>query len=250
MSLDRVRIVLVAPSHSGNIGGCARAMKNMGLSRLVLVTPDEFPSEEATARAAGAEDVLQQVRVCASLDEAVADCQLVIGASARGRRIPWPVLNPGSAAQRIVHTSAEREVAVVFGRERTGLTNEELDRCQALVNIPTDPAFASLNLACAVQVIAYEIWRTAGSEAAVAASAGAAAEALGEPPATHEEVQRFYAHLESVLVDIGFLDPNNPRLLMRRLMRLFNRVELTNNEVNILRGILTAVTTPRGKAKT
>jgi len=250
MSLDRIRIVLVAPSHSGNIGGCARAMKNMGLSRLVLVTPDEFPSEEATARAAGAEDVLERVRICASLDEAVADCQLVIGTSARGRRIPWPVLAPVEAAQRIVRTSAEREVAVLFGRERTGLTNDELDRCQALVNIPTDPAFASLNLACAVQVIAYEIWRTAESGVRTSASAETAVEALGEPLATHGEVQRFYAHLEEVLVDSGFLDPKNPRLLMRRLMRLFNRVELTNNEVNILRGILTAVTQPRGKAKT
>ena len=250
MSLDRIRIVLVAPSHSGNIGGCARAMKNMGLSRLVLVTPDEFPSEEATARAAGAEDVLERVRICASLDEAVADCQLVIGTSARGRRIPWPVLAPVEAAQRIVRTSAEREVAVLFGRERTGLTNDELDRCQALVNIPTDPAFASLNLACAVQVIAYEIWRTAESGVRTSASAETAVEALGEPLATHGEVQRFYAHLEEVLVDSGFLDPKNPRLLMRRLMRLFNRVELTNNEVNILRGILTAVTQPWGKAKT
>jgi len=250
MSLDRIRIVLVAPSHSGNIGGCARAMKNMGLSRLVLVTPDEFPSEEATARAAGAEDVLERARICASLDEAVADCQLVIGTSARGRRIPWPVLAPGEAAQRIVRTSAEREVAVLFGRERTGLTNDELDRCQALVNIPTDPAFASLNLACAVQVIAYEIWRTAESGVQTSASAETAVEALGEPLATHDEVQRFYAHLEEVLVESGFLDPKNPRLLMRRLMRLFNRVELTNNEVNILRGILTAVTQPRGKAKT
>ena len=250
MSLDRIRIVLVAPSHSGNIGGCARAMKNMGLSRLVLVTPDEFPSEEATARAAGAEDVLERVRICASLDEAVADCQLVIGTSARGRRIPWPVLAPVEAAQRIVRTSAEREVAVLFGRERTGLTNDELDRCQALVNIPTDPAFASLNLACAVQVIAYEIWRTAESGVQTSASAETAVEALGEPLATHDEVQRFYAHLEEVLVESGFLDPKNPRLLMRRLMRLFNRVELTNNEVNILRGILTAVTQPRGKAKT
>lgn len=250
MLLDRIRIVLVAPSHSGNIGGCARAMKNMGLSRLYLVAPDEFPSAEATARAVGAEDVLDHARICTSLDEAVADCQLVIGTSARGRRIPWPVITPSDAAQRIVRTSAEREVAMVFGRERTGLTNEELDRCQALVNIPTDPRFASLNLACAVQVIAYEIWCTAESEVWAKVSAEKKTDALGEPLATHDEVQRFYGHLEDVLVESGFLDPKNPRLLMRRLMRLFNRVELTNNEVNILRGILTAVTLPRGKTKT
>jgi len=250
MSLDRIRIVLVAPSHSGNIGGCARAMKNMGLSRLYLVAPDEFPSDQATARAVGAEDVLDHARICASLDEAVADCHLVVGTSARGRRIPWPVLAPDEAAQRIVQTAGEREVAVVFGRERTGLTNEELDRCQALVNIPTDPGFASLNLACAVQVVAYEIWRTAESQTQPKSGTVAATmDALGEPLATHDEVQRFYGHLEEVLVGTGFLDPNNPRLLMRRLMRLFNRVELTNNEVNILRGILTAVTQPRAKQK-
>lgn len=250
MSQDRIRIVLVAPSHGGNIGGCARAMKNMGLSRLYLVTPDEFPSAEATARAVGAEDVLDRVRVFSSLNEAVADCQLVIGTSARGRRIPWPVVTPDQAAQRIVRTSAEREVAVVFGRERTGLTNEELDRCQALVNIPTDPGFASLNLACAVQIVAYEIWRTAESEVQKHGSAAAMTDTLGEPLATHDEVQRFYGHLEEVLVETGFLDPKNPRLLMRRLVRLFNRVELTNNEVNILRGILTALAQQRGRAKT
>jgi tRNA (cytidine32/uridine32-2'-O)-methyltransferase len=250
MFMDRIRIVLVAPSHSGNIGGCARAMKNMGLSRLYLVTPDDFPGAEATARAAGAEDLLDHARICASLDEAVAECHLVIGTSARGRRIPWPVVTPDEAARRIVKTSAEHEVAVVFGRERTGLTNEELDRCQALVNIPTDPGFTSLNLACAVQVVAYEILRVAENEMQKHGSVAATVEALGEPLATHAEVQRFYGHLEEVLVETGFLDPKNPRLLMRRLMRLFNRVELTNNEVNILRGILTAVAQTRGRTKT
>jgi tRNA (cytidine32/uridine32-2'-O)-methyltransferase len=250
MSLDRIRIVLVAPSHGGNIGGCARAMKNMGLSRLCLVAPDEFPDAEATARAAGAEDVLENARIFASLDEAVADCHLVIGTSARGRRIPWPIVAPDEAAQRIVTTSARYEVGVVFGRERTGLTNEELDRCQALVNIPTDPGFASLNLACAVQVIAYEIRQLAMGRDQKPDLSEVGADALGEPLATHEEVQRFYGHLEEVLVETGFLDPKNPRLLMRRLVRLFNRVELTNNEVNILRGILTAVKPSQGRAKT
>lgn len=248
MSLNRIRIVLVATSHGGNIGGCARAMKNMGLARLYLVAPDEFPGTEASARAAGAEDVLERARVCASLDEAIADCQLVIGTSARGRRIAWPMLAPDEAARRVVTESAEREVAVLFGRERTGLTNDELDRCQVLVNIPTDPGFSSLNLACAVQVMAYEMWRAHGAGAALTAAKGT--EMLGEPLATQEEVARFYAHLEQALTETGFLDPRNPRLLMRRLMRLFNRVELTTNEVNILRGILTSATEHAGRAKT
>lgn len=248
MLLNRIRIVLVQPSHGGNVGGCARAMKNMGLTRLVLVAPEDYPSPEATARAAGAEDVLERARICATLDEALADCQLAIATSARGRRIPWPVLAPDAAAQRIVtEADAGHEVAVVFGRERTGLTNDELDRCRLLVHISVDPDFSSLNLACAVQVIAYELRRA--SERVGEAQTGAAA-ALGEPLATHEEVLRFYEHLERVLVETGFLDPANPRLLMRRITRLFNRVEMTTNEVNILRGILTSVNQHRGKAKT
>jgi TrmH family RNA methyltransferase len=245
MSLDRIRVVLVAPSHAGNIGGCARAMKNMGLQHLYLVAPDEFPSDEATARAAGAEDLLARARVCASLEEAIGDCELVVGTSARHRRIPWPLLDPAETAQRLVAESETRQVAVLFGRERTGLTNDELDRCQLLVNIPANPAFSSLNLACAVQVIAYEIWRVSGQSAVLPLET----DALGEPLATHAEVQRFYEHLEQVLVETRFLDPDNPRLLMRRLNRLFNRVSLTRNEVNILRGILTAVTQHAHQAK-
>lgn len=241
MSLDRIRIVLVAPSHGGNIGGCARAMKTMGLTRLVLVTPKEFPSEEADARAAGAEDVLARARVCASLEEAVGDCELVIGTSARARRIDWPLLDPRAGAERIAADSRAAEVAVVFGRERTGLTNDELDRCHALLSVPADPAFASLNLAAAVQVVAYEIRR-----AVLALPATGSAE-IREPRASHAEVERFYAHLEQVLVEIRFLDPRNPRLLRRRLRRLFNRIQLTTNEVNILRGILTAVTQFRNR---
>lgn len=245
MSLDRIRIVLMAPSHGGNIGACARAMKTMGLARLVLVTPKEFPSAEASARAVGAEDVLGRAQVCASLEEAVGDCQLVIGTSARARRIHWPLLDPAEAARRVVAHGATGEVAVLFGRERIGLTNDELDRCQLLVSVPSNPEFSSLNLAAAVQVIAYEIWRAA-SGPPVAVPDG---EPLGEPRATHADVQRLYEHLEKVLVELEFLDPANPRLLMRRLMRLFNRVELTTNEVNILRGILTSVTQFRHRTK-
>jgi TrmH family RNA methyltransferase len=248
MSLNRIRIVLVQPSLGGNIGGCARAMKNMGLTRLVLVAPDDFPGEEASARAAGADDVLAQAQVYATLDEAIADCHLVIGASARERRIAWPMLAPDEAARRVVTAAAAgQEVAVLFGRERTGLTNDELDRCQILVNIPANPEFSSLNLACAVQVIAYEIRcaaETSDAEASVDST-----DMLGEPLATSGEVQRFYEHLDQVMVETGFLDPENPRLLRRRIMRLFNRVKLTSNEVNILRGILSAVTQPVPKSK-
>lgn len=239
MTLNRIRIVLVEPSHGGNVGGCARAMKNMGLSQLVVVGSQDLLNDEAAARAAGAEDVLASARVCRGLDEAVGDCQLVVGTSARRRRIPWPVVYPREAAARIVGEPASHQVAVLFGRERTGLTNDELDRCQLHVNIPTVADFSSLNLACAVQVIAYEIWCAANP----APSLGTETEAmLGEPLATRDEVQRYYEHLEQVLVETGFLDPKNPRLLMRRLMRLYNRVALTANEVNILRGILAAVT--------
>jgi len=246
MPLNRIRIVLVQPSHGGNIGGCARAMKNMDLTRLVLVAPENFPGEEASARAAGADDVLAQAQVCATLDEAIADCHLVIGTSARERRIAWPMLAPDEAARRLV-TAAGQEVAVLFGRERTGLTNDELDRCQILVNIPANPEFSSLNLVCAVQVIAYEIRRAAEtSDVAVSTSA---AEMLGEPLATSAEIQRFYQHLDQVMVASGFLDPKNPRLLTRRIRRLFNRVEMTSNEVNILRGILSAVTQSEAKTK-
>lgn len=245
MSLKRIRLVLVQPTHGGNIGGCARAMKNMGLTRLTLVAPEEFPSAEASARAAGADDVLTQARVCATLDEAIADCHLVVGASARPRRIAWPMLDPHEASQKLVEAAADREVAVLFGRERTGLTNDELDRCQLLVNIPANPEFSSLNLACAVQVIAYELRRAC---AVGTAAPTAAAEMLGEPLATNTEIQQFYQHLERVMIETGFLDPRNPRLLMRRIMRLYNRVELTGNEVNILRGILTSVTQKTPKA--
>jgi len=242
--LPRIRIVLVATSHAGNIGACARAMKAMGLSQLVLVNPVRFPDPEATARSVGAEDVLTRASVFDSLDAALADSQYVIGTSARNRRIPWPLLLPEEAARRAVQAASVSEVSVLFGRERTGLTNDELDRCHALVNIPTDPGFSSLNLAAAVQVVAYELRRAA---LAVPASAGTGdpAAMLGERLATDAEVQGFLQHLEQLLIDTEFLDPENPRLLMRRLARLFNRVELTANEVNILRGILAAVTPKR-----
>lgn len=234
--LDNIRVVLVRPTHPGNIGACARAMKTMCLERLYLVAPEAFPSREATAMAAGAEDVLARGVVCATLDEAIAGCRLVVGTSARSRRIGWPTLTPAEAAGRLLAAATAGPVALLFGRERTGLTNEELDRCQAVTAIAANAAYSSLNLAGAVQVLAYELLRQ---------SAAPGREGEGEerdaPPATSEDLERFYRHLEEVLVQAEFLDPANPRLLMRRLRRLFHRAGLDQNELNILRGILTAV---------
>jgi len=231
--LEKVRIVLVETTHPGNIGAAARAMKNMGLTRLYLVKPHQYPSADATARAAGADDVLAGAVLCDSLDEALIECGLIFGASARARKIPWPQLDPRQAAIQTVGAATTDEIAFVFGREHAGLTNEELDRCNYLVTIPTHPEFASLNVAAAVQVISYEL--RMADQGAPRPSAPAT------PLASAEDRERFYQHLEQVLMDLEFLDPNNPKHLMRRLRRLFNRAEPDQNEINILRGILTAM---------
>jgi tRNA (cytidine32/uridine32-2'-O)-methyltransferase len=232
-----VRIILVGTTHPGNIGAAARAMKNMGLADLMLVSPKHFPHEDATARASGAEDILQAIRVVASLEDALQDCTYVAGASARARTIGWPGMTPRECAARLVHESAQGIAAVVFGPEKSGLTNEDVDRCNTLLTIPTEPGFSSLNLAMAVQVVAYEL--------RVAAIADiAAAEPPPEPespPATATEREFFFEHLEQVLMRSGFLDPENPRLLMRRLRRLYVKAELDQNEVNILRGMLASL---------
>ncbi len=233
-ALARIRIVLVEPTHPGNVGAAARAMKTMGLRRLALVAPRDFPSEAAWARASGAEDVLEAAEVHPALETAVAGCGLVVGTSARARSLPWPAREPrAAAAEAVAEAAAGTEVAFVFGRERSGLTNAELDRCQRLLSIPTDPGFRSLNLAAAVQVVAYELHLAARAPAAPADTL--------EQPATAEELERFYAHLERVMVLVGFLDPANPRRLMRRMRRLFARARPERTEINILRGILTAV---------
>ena len=232
--LHRVNIVLVEPTHPGNIGASARAMKAMGLERLRLVAPDRFPSAEATARAAGADDVLHQALVVGSMDDAIADCGFVLGTTARPRRIEWPVIDAGEGAQRVVAESARTPVAVVFGRERSGLTNAEIDRCHALIRIPTAARFSSLNVAAAVQIVAYET-RVAAFGGRVSGTPSRA------QAATAEEIEGFYRHLEATLVGIGYLDPAAPKLLMRRLRRLFSKSEPDRAEINILRGILTAV---------
>jgi len=228
-----IRIVLVGTTHPGNIGAVARAMKNMGLKELALVEPRYFPHEEATTRASGAHDVLENAIVVETLGEAIADCVYVAGASARTRAINWPLLDCRDAAARLIEESAGGKVAAVFGPEKTGLSNAELDHCDTLLTIPTDPDFSSLNLAMAVQVLTYEI-RAARTDKQPEYEADA-------PLATSEELEFFYSHLEKVMTDLQFLDPDNPRHLMRRLRRLFVRARPDKNELNILRGVLAAV---------
>ena len=229
-----IRIVLVGTTHPGNIGAVARAMKNMGLSELALVTPKYFPHEDATARASGAEDVLDNALVFKTLEEALEDCVYVAGASARSRTINWPTMSPKDCAQRLLAESASGKVAAVFGPEKSGLSNEHLDHCHTLLTIPTNPGFSSLNLAMAVQVLTYEV----RCHSIVDEGPSYVADA---PPATAKQMESFYEHLEKVLTDIGFLQPENPRQLMRRMRRLFIRARVDKNEVNILRGILAAV---------
>lgn len=236
--LENIRVVLVGTTHPGNIGGAARAMKNMGLSQLVLVAPEAaFPSHEASARASGADDVLATAQVVATLEEALMGCNLVMGTSARDRSLPWPMLEPreagATAVERIVH---QQQVALVFGREHAGLTNDELQRCHYHVHIPSNPAFSSLNLAAAVQVLAYEArvaWLAASHDAP------ASAVVAGDETLAADDMEKFYEHLQATLVDIGFLDPANPRHLMARLRRLYGRSGVMRSEMNILRGILT-----------
>ncbi|MBU2013242.1 MAG: tRNA (cytosine(32)/uridine(32)-2'-O)-methyltransferase TrmJ [Gammaproteobacteria bacterium] len=242
VSLQNIRVVLVNTSHAGNIGGAARAMKNMGLSRLVLVDPEDFPSPNAVARASGATDILDSARVVATLEEALAGCSLVLGTSARDRRIPWPLLDPRECASVSVEQSAGGgEVALVFGREYAGLTNEELQRCQYHVHIPSDPQFSSLNLAAAVQVLTYEVrmaWLAAEGRPTKVEKLETTA-MLDAQPVTVDELENYFGHLERTLVDIGFLDPAKPRHLMPRLRRLYGRSGISKLEMNILRGILT-----------
>lgn len=238
---DDIRVVLVNTSHPGNIGGAARAMKNMGLSQLVLVDPERFPDPEASSRASGADDILANARVIATLEEALADCLLVLGTSARDRRIPWPVVDPREAADKVLdqlESPAGGPVALVFGREHSGLTSEELQRCRYHVHIPSDPDFSSLNLAAAVQVLSYELrMQSLGRQGLSTTFAKPAAGE--EPPVTAEQMELFYQHLQQVMVEIGFLDPQQPKKLMSRLRRLYERGQPNQVEMNILRGILT-----------
>ena len=233
--LENVKIVLVNTTHPGNIGASARAMKTMGLERLALVSPKRFPSAECTARAAGADDILARARVFSSLEEAVADCGLVFGTSARSRSIAWPEVTPETAAAQIINQIGAG-AAILFGRESSGLSNEELDVCHAMIRIPTNEDFSSLNIASAVQILCYEV-----SKQYLVREQTVTAGDNPEDPATAQQMEHLYEHLRQTLVDIGYLDPEKPRRLMRRIKRLFNRARPDSNEYNILRGILTAV---------
>lgn len=229
-----IRIVLVGTTHPGNIGAVARAMKNMGISDLALVNPRYFPHEDATARASGATEILEQASVVTSLADALEGCVYVAGASARSRTINWPSMGPRDCAERMLLESREGTVAAVFGPEKTGLHNDDLDLCHTLLTIPTVPGFSSLNLAMAVQVLTYEL------RVASTVDAGPTFENEA-PPATADEMEHFYTHLEQVLKDIEFLDPDNPRFLMRRMRRMFIRARPDKNEINIWRGILSSI---------
>jgi len=236
-----IRIVLTRVSHPGNIGSAARAMKTMGLDRLCLVAPERFPATEATVMAAGADDVLARAQVYPDVRSAVADCGLVVGTTARSRHLPWKVLDPREAAAEVASAAGVGEVAVLFGAERTGLTNDEIELCQRLLTIPTGSAYGSLNLAMAVQVVSYEILLATRAVAGDAARSGIAL-------ASASEMERFYGHLEQVLDEIDFHDRTGEGHLMARLRRFFNRAMPDQNEINILRGILTSVQGRRRRA--
>jgi TrmH family RNA methyltransferase len=242
MDSPDIRIVLVAPSHPGNIGAAARAMKNMALTSLVLVRPKEFPHPEALARASSADDVLAAARVVETLSEALAGCGFIAATTARERDQYFRVADPRAAAPRILEAARRSPAAVVFGAERSGLTNEELETAHVLLRIPANEAYPSLNLAMAVQVVAYELHRAR-------ATAAAAEERAAVPLATAGELQQLYAHFAEVLDEIDFKDRTESGThLMSRIRRLLQRAELDHNEANILRGILTAVQNRRRHA--
>ncbi|WP_133129562.1 tRNA (cytosine(32)/uridine(32)-2'-O)-methyltransferase TrmJ [Legionella yabuuchiae] len=234
MNLDAIRIILVETSHPGNIGSTARAMKTMGLKQLYLVSPKSFPDSRAVEMAAGADDVLNHAIVTETLSEALSNCHLILATSARPRGIALPGLTPKEQAKLISQQSEDTTVAILFGREHSGLTNEELLRCHYHINIPSNPDYSSLNLSQAVQIITYELrMRLLSPKAEVETSKDSLASA--------EEIERFYDHLKSILIEIEFLKPSNPRRLMQRIRRLFNRSKLETMEINILRGILTQI---------
>ena len=255
--LANIRIVMVETSHPGNIGAAARAMKTMGLTQLVLVNPVNFPAEQATWRAAGAQDVLEKALLKNTLAEAIADCHLVVAASARQRRIPWPMLTPAECGQKAIAFAQASQVAIVFGREDRGLENEELQLCHYHAAIPANEEYPVLNVASAIQIFCYEIRKSllaeqferkresslGGESACLLANTSPVDPVLSGwdiPFATQGETEMLYEHMEKVLAEVEFLDDKNPRQTMTRLRRLFNRSHLDQMEMNILRGILRA----------
>ena len=238
MSHDNIEFVLVEPSHPGNVGAAARAIGTMGFKNLVLVKPTKHPHPESRARSSGALDILLDARVCETLEEAIADSSLVIGTTARQRRISVPIDSIHECTKSIFESSLNQKVSIIFGPETSGLSNKDIDRCNQLVYIPTGEMHSSLNLSMAVQVIAYQL-----NLAFFGLEEGQATRDL----ASGKEMELFYEHLEDVLLETGFLNPTNPKQLMRRLKALFNRAQLDDNEVNIMRGILTSYQKPRVK---
>jgi tRNA (cytidine32/uridine32-2'-O)-methyltransferase len=234
--LTNFKIVLVETSHPGNIGAVARAMKNMQMDQLRLVNPKFFPHADATARASGADNVLRAASVFSSLQEAIADCEIVLGASARDRTISWPSLTPRQCAEKWVLSRAaqseKQNIALVFGRENSGLMNHELDLCHYLLRIPCNAEYSSLNLAAAVQVVCYELFVATGQE-----NHSEIGDRNEVPLATAAQMEAFYEHLLQTMSDIGFLHPERSKSIMRRLRRLFNRSQLDTKELDILRGI-------------
>lgn len=231
-----VRIVLVGTTHPGNIGSSARAMKVMGFHELSLVSPRNFPAAAATAMASGADDLLVSAQVVESVEEAVADCAMVFGTTARDRHLQWPILSPRAASAEVEIALTDGPVALVFGREQAGLTNAELDLCQRVIRIPTDPNFNSLNLAQAVQICVYELRNKIGNESKHNDGGGDR-----DRMATAMELDRLYQHLIGSMAKVGYFDPTNPRLLERRLRRLLNGSNVRKSEAQILRGYLTAI---------
>ena len=233
-SLNSVKIVLVGTTHPGNIGAAARAMKNMGIKSLSLVRPKEFPSDVAIYRSKAAKDILEHAQVFNTLEEAISDCELVIGTSARGRKVPWPILNPKEAAEEVSRSSSHHKIAIIFGREDRGLTNEELGLCNLHVNIPTDPDYSSLNLAQAVQILVYEIRQAI----------------LGEQEdkdywdvelANNDQTELLINHMDELMQQVEFYDVDNPRKLLLRVRRFFKRSRIDVMETNIFRGLFATI---------
>ncbi|CDG20743.1 tRNA (cytidine/uridine-2'-O-)-methyltransferase TrmJ [Xenorhabdus poinarii G6] len=237
--LENIRIILVETSHTGNMGSTARAMKNMGLTNLYLVNPLVQPDSHAIALSAGASDVIGNAKIVNTLDDALAGCELVIGTSARSRTLSWPMVDPRECGERGVSAANHAPVAIVFGRERVGLTNEELQKCHYHLYIPTNPEYGSLNLAMAVQLVSYEIRMAHLAAQTQPEPATASEHEAAYPPV--EDMERFYQHLEQVLKESGFIRKAHPGQIMNKLRRLYTRARPETQELNILRGILTSM---------
>lgn len=232
-TLANIRIVLIQTSHPGNIGSAARAMKTMGLSELYLVKPKVFPDDQAVAMSSNATDILDNATVVESLNDALIDCHLVVGTSARSERtLKWDILEPRKCSEQLVEKASKGKVAIIFGRESSGLTNDELAMCQHLVHIPTNPEYSSLNVASAVQIMSYEC------RVALLADSNEVDDVSEEEVVTANVMEGYYQHLETAMIESKFLDPENPKHLMTRLRRLYGRIGVTPSEINILRGML------------